>query len=630
MFGSVVSVFLRIPTWLVTTTAENQHGSRRFFRAKLSWRQVNKDLTYKRQHGLESHGVVLLFFNIIIYTTTNPNRILSTARRRTKRPVPFPPWSRKHRLLLATMLSSTVLVVGSGPVGLWLALELRRASLDALVIDTRASRDDRDPHSKALTMSAGSLATFDQRGMAQLFLSEGFPMEKAHFGGLETLLNLNERVLGLRHSYNLVIPQARTEAILLRQCEEAGVRFAWGHKFLRLEQTADYVTATAAKVGAGEIEETTIQIKADWLVGCDGTHSAVRAAAGIPFEGIPGTVTGVLADVMLESPSPPRGDGWGISRTAQGTSMVVRADKTYFRFVGLLKDARDIPTSQPPTIEEIRGHLRNAYGSDLGAHSPGWLSRFGSACRLASSFRAGRVFVAGDAAHQFLPAGGQGMNLGLQDASNLAWKLAMAARGGPTTERLLDSYSKERVPADKEVIDNVLAQMALFLAEKPHENALRDLARESFRVPEINELWALRVTGFGEPREPYRSGEAGRGDDDPLVGSRLSHLKVGIEGDELSLAMAPDRFVLLLRTDRESYDADLRAEAARWKDRVTVLEATTCSKDSRWDGACAILVRPDGRVAWVGREAALLKNGGLAGPFASVLEWWFGDRPTSS
>ncbi|KAK1764291.1 monooxygenase [Phialemonium atrogriseum] len=533
------------------------------------------------------------------------------------------------------MLSATVLIVGAGPVGLWLALELRRGAVDVLVIDTKASRDNRDGFSKALNMSAGTLATFDSRGLATPFLAEGFPLPKAHFGALETLLDLNEQVLGLRHSYNLAIPQARTEAILLRQCEDAGVRFAWGLRFLRLDQLADSVVATTRKVtgdgpdGDGE----TVDIEAAYLVGCDGTHSAVRAAAGIPFLGTPGAVTGVLADVQLTQLPFAAGSSWAVRRTAKGSAMIVTTgDGTHYRFVCMVRDARDAPASQPLAMDEVRAHLRDAYGSDLGAHSPAWLSRFGSACRVAGGMRAGRVLIAGDAAHQFLPAGGQGMNLGLQDATNLGWKLAFAVNhhrhADAVVERVLDSYSRERVPVAREVVDNVLAQLALLLAEKPHENALRAVVRESLTVPAVNALWARRMTGLGEPQAPYRVDDG----DDTLVGLRVAHLHAApageADGDDLLVrAMEPGRFVLLLRGDQagdEDGHAELRAEAARWAGGVDVLACDTRASDSRWDGVTAVLLRPDERVAWAGRAGT--PGVALRTSLAGVLGRWLGER----
>ena len=203
------------------------------------------------------------------------------------------------------MLNTTVLVVGAGPVGMWLALELRRADIDVLIIDMKTSRDARDGFSKALTLSAGTLETFHSRALSSTLLEQSVRLPRAHFGAIDTWLELNSEVLGVVHSYNLAIPQARTEAILLGLYEKAGVRFAWGSKFHRFAESPRGVVVTAGRISPGnDGGNETVDISARWLVGCDGTHSTVRASAEIPFEGLPHSVSGILADLILtEVPS---------------------------------------------------------------------------------------------------------------------------------------------------------------------------------------------------------------------------------------------------------------------------------------------------------------------------------------
>ncbi|TPX07591.1 uncharacterized protein E0L32_010690 [Thyridium curvatum] len=369
------------------------------------------------------------------------------------------------------MLTATVLIVGAGPVGMWLALELRRAAIDVLVIDTKTSRDDRDRVSKALTVSAGTLDTFHSRGLAPALLERSIRVPRAHFGGLPTTLELNGDVLGVAHPYNLAIPQSRTEAILLAACEKAGVRFAWGLRFARLVQssrrdvvaTAEVVSRTSDADHDPTSSNKAVSITAHWLVGCDGTHSAVRNAVGVPFEGLPHLVTGILADVILTEDPSDGGAPMTIRQGAMGSCIAVKIDGELHRVVGLSKTNRHKPASEELALDEVKDHLRDVFGSDLGAHSPAWMSRFGSACRVAASFRSGRVLLAGDAAHQFFPAGGQGLNLGIQDATNLAWKLVAACReeeeekaGNSRPEvvdHLLDSYDRERRSADRDVVD---------------------------------------------------------------------------------------------------------------------------------------------------------------------------------
>jgi 2-polyprenyl-6-methoxyphenol hydroxylase-like FAD-dependent oxidoreductase len=194
------------------------------------------------------------------------------------------------------MLTTTILIVGSGPVGLWLAYELRSAKLDVLVIDSLPSRDKRNKYSKALSISAGALETFESRGVAHPFLKSGMPMPKAHFGGV--LLDLNTDVLGARYSCNLIIPQARTEEILLDLCDDVGVRFAWGMEFCALTQDGQMVSVTARRTTGDRLDKREdVLIQAAWVVGCDGTHSKVRESVGIAFEGTPSTMSVTLADI---------------------------------------------------------------------------------------------------------------------------------------------------------------------------------------------------------------------------------------------------------------------------------------------------------------------------------------------
>ncbi|GAD99518.1 monooxygenase [Paecilomyces variotii No. 5] len=526
------------------------------------------------------------------------------------------------------MISAEILIVGSGPTGLWLALELRRANIDVLIIDSIASRDARPTHSKALSMSAGSLATFESRGIAQDFIDAGLSLHKAHFGGLETLLDLNCEVLGTRHSHNLAIPQARTEALLLNRCEEAGVRFLWGLRFQSLCQDQERVLVSTAHLTAGG----ELRLDAKWVIGCDGTHSAVRRAAEIPFEGSPSSIAGMLADIQLnEKPGTIT-----ISRGSKGGCMTVPlGDGIYYRFVGLFKDSMMKPLSNEPTLEEVKECMRDAFGSDLGAHSPLWLSRFGNACRLATSFRAGRVFLAGDSAHQFFPAGGQGMNLGIQDATNLAWKLALvlsSKQDGAFVERALDSYTAERRAAAGAVISNVQAQTAVLMGHKAHEVALREVLCEALKNPDLNALWARRVTGFGEPRYPYHPHtDSGKSDPDdqcnPLVGTRMTH--VGFETEqELFRAAKLDRFVFLLRNasqcDKAAEIEELHTICQHWADRVTKVSSSTFSTNRQWKDVIAVLIRPDMRIAWVSTRQVPLSRSKET--LESVLLHWFGSK----
>lgn len=516
------------------------------------------------------------------------------------------------------MLSADVLVVGAGPVGLWLALELRRAQLDVLVIDSDPAEDSRDFRSKATAMSAGTLATFDSRGMAQEFLKSGLPIGSTHFGASKTRMAINRAVLGVKYSHNLAIPQAETERLLVEAGKKRGVRFAWGLTFYDLNQEDNRVVAMARRAPTNDEEVIT----ATWLVGCDGTHSEVRRASGIEFPGRPSSKTAWLID--FEASSPPPGP---VSATGSKGFCLVQAlgDGVHYRAAGVSLATMNKPVSEPPTVEEIREALIDTLGTDFGLHSPWWISRYGNAFRCAVNFRKGRVFLAGDAAHQFFPAGGQGMNLGIQDAVNLGWKLALVARKtiqpGAVTERVLDSYTSERLLADKAVIHNTEAQFASLTALESHEIALRDVLSETLANAQVNEMWARRLTGFDEPVPPHFDGLV-----DPLLGIRLTHISINEDEDAIFKSLDIDRFVLLLPEDdsQQSVHNPFRSLVEPWGSQVSVLSAKINFTHEKWQGVVALLIRPDTLIAWIQREGDSLleaqKN------LTSALAWWLGDR----
>ncbi|KAJ3494151.1 hypothetical protein NLG97_g4266 [Lecanicillium saksenae] len=498
------------------------------------------------------------------------------------------------------MLSASVLIVGAGPVGLWLAIQLRTAGIDVLVIDSMPSSDSRSPHSKALAMSAGTLATFGSRGLDAAFLEHGIPLPTGHFGGLPTRLNFDYETLGQKHSFGLAIPQTKTESILQSECESLRTRFEWGLELTTLKQNEDSVVVTAIRHTAGGADGLQdVRITASWVVGCDGTHSATRSAVGIAFNGEPSTIKGVMADFQMDRPYGPV----PILDPQPGQENRVRplltpiGDGLHYRIV----DVREDKNPSQLSLDGIQNLLQAHYGTDFGAHSVVWSSTFGSAFRLAGTFRRGRVLLAGDAAHQFLPAGGQGMNLGIQDATNLAWKLALAANGTSdpaTADRLLDTYSSERLPAAQETVQNTMAQMALFTANSFQDFALRNVLSEALKSTELNQLWAKRVSGFGEPRSPYRSAT---NQHHWMVGTRLSHIPQIDRFSGLFAKLASfSQFALITFSERASpasQDA-LQSVCSQWHGHVQMLNFTA-PEESRWSNIYAVIIRPDERVAWV-------------------------------
>lgn len=527
------------------------------------------------------------------------------------------------------MLTATVAIIGSGPIGLWLAYELRSAGIDVLVIDCLPGRDRRLRYSKALSISAGALETFESRGIAKRFLESGIPMKKAHFAGL--LLDINTDVLGAQHSCNLIIPQTRTEEILLELCESIGVRLAWGLDLYAITQSEEGVSITAHMCGNEPDTREKVQIKAGWVVGCDGTHSKVRESVGIAFEGTPSTLFGGLADIQLSTKLPGNGILLGKGAWA-GTSLVPIGDGVHHRFVSAMGTTSILPDL--PTLDQVKELLHGAFGSDFGAHSPLWFSTFGNACRVATSYRAGKVFLAGDAAHQLFPAGGQGMNLGFQDATSLAWRLTMAIKQTSlpknAVERMLESYSRERHAAAQAVNENVQAQIALMTAKSTPEVALRNVFREAFQNPELNATWARRVTGFGDPTEPYAISKEeditkSLSGQEAFIGMRATSKICGNGMGELFRATTSEKFVfasLQVNKGVQNMERSLESILKPWASRLTVISFSPGKREGRWQSISALLVRPDMRIAWVATSESLITETQYT--LAAVLEHWFG------
>lgn len=378
-----------------------------------------------------------------------------------------------------------MIVVGAGPTGLWLASELALAGVDVVVVE-RAS--ERSPYSKAMGMHPRTLEVFAMRGAEGPFLAAGRPIDSWHWGMLGSRLDF--RGLDTPFPFMLAIPQARTEELLEERARALGVTILRGSGVTGLSQTDNGVTVD---VGGR-------QMSAAYVVGADGAGSVVRKAAGIEFAGTDATVFGFVADVRLESPPPP-----GFAQvTSAGALLVAPAPGGLFRLGGY----------DPVDSGDVREFLRRAVGQDFGLGEIVWQSRFGNATRQAVSYRDGRVFLAGDAAHIHFPTGGVGLNTGVQDAMNLGWKLAAVLRG-EATEELLDSYHAERHPVGAAVNADTQAQTALLTAITPEGLALRQAVGTLIAAPsEANRRIAERVTALNvwyPPADPEAH---------PLVGLR--------------------------------------------------------------------------------------------------------------
>ncbi|WP_137988705.1 FAD-dependent monooxygenase [Streptomyces vilmorinianum] len=360
-------------------------------------------------------------------------------------------------------LDTDVLVVGSGPTGMLLAGDLATAGLRVTVVERR-------PHgisnmTRAFGVHARTLEQLDARGLADELIATGTPITELR---LFRRLTLDLSRLRSRFPYLLITPQYEVERLLERRALSAGVDFRYGTELRGLSQDTDQVTAELTGP-----DGTPLTLRARYLVGTDGVRSAVRTALGLPFPGVSVIRSIVLADVRLaEKP-----EGLlTVNGTGDAFAFIAPFGDGWYRVMGWNR-TRQVPDSEPVDLDEVREIARLALGTDYGMHDARWISRFHSDERQAPAYRVGRVFLAGDAAHVHSPAGGQGMNTGLQDAANLSWKLAAVLRGeAPDPEALLDSYQSERHPVGAAVLRSSGTIVRLAMAHGPVLRAVRALA----------------------------------------------------------------------------------------------------------------------------------------------------------
>src|SRR5882757_8205201 len=409
-----------------------------------------------------------------------------------------------------------VAIVGGGPVGLWLAGELRLAGVRTAVLERL---DEPNPHPKALGIQPRTLEVFALRGMEKPFLAEGIRMPKWHFGILDEKLDFS--TLDTPYPFVLAFPQVRTEAILDERARSLGADILRGRTVTGLVEDDASVTV---EVSGGDT------FSAQYVVGADGSGSTVRNAAGIGFPGTDSRVFGYLGDVVLDDPPP-------MGRTVfneYGAVLTGPIPGGFVRVSGY--DATDQePGRREVTLEELRATAVRISGTDFGMHDPRWLSRFGNATRLAETYRKGRVLLAGDAAHIHFPAGGVGLNTGIQDAMNLGWKLAARVQGR-AGEELLDSYHDERHPLGADVAEHTLAQTALITATSPEGQALRSLFGKLIASqPAMSRELASKLAALDVRYPPTRP------DAHPLVGTRIAELATHLQGGHAVLLNASEK-----------------------------------------------------------------------------------------
>ena len=473
-----------------------------------------------------------------------------------------------------------VIVVGAGPVGLWLACELKLAGVDVAVIERRR---ERTAQSRALTIHGRSLEVFALRGIADRFLSKGKPIPTGHYAALDTRLNFS--TFDTRFPYTLFIPQAVTEARLEERALELGVTVLRG------------ITVTGIRDDGSRVHISTDggEFSGSYVVGADGARSVVREHAGISYEGAEARNSLMLADVVLAlPPAKPV-----VSATNKHGSVMIAplGDGKHHRIVLVDPQRTHVPRTEPVTLQEVAGPTARIVGEDYQPRDPIWLSRFTDETRLAGTYRKGRILLAGDAAHIHAPMGGQGMNVGLQDALNLGWKLAAVVKG-EAPDKLLDTYDEERRPIGQILYTNTLAQVGLVTRFDPATLALRETLNQLLEIPAVNDRLAGELSGFDVTygADAKAAVVAGRF----ATGVRVPDIELlGNDGVSMSL------YSLLVegRWLHISFKPGVSVSGPEWLRPISVQSlAADPSDHAALRGIRALLVRPDGYVAAVDQE----------------------------
>ncbi len=480
-----------------------------------------------------------------------------------------------------------VLIAGGGPTGLMLAGELALAGVDAAIVERRASQDVLGQRAGGL--HSRTIEVLDQRGIADRFLAAGQAMQVAGFAQIR--LDISD--FPTPHPYGLALWQNEIERILAEWVTELAVPIHRGTEVTGFVQ--DHAGVDVELAGRRSI-------RAQYLVGCDGGRSRVRKTAGIDFPGWDPTTSYLLAQVEVDDEPQ-----WGIRRDAIGIHGFSR-DRDDEPVRVMVTERRLTAGAGEPQLRDLSEALRVVYGTDFGIHSPRSIARFTDVARQARSYRNGRVLLAGDAAHIHHPAGGQGLNTGVQDAVNLGWKLAQVIEG-VSPDSLLDTYHDERHPVAARVLRTTMAQVALL--------------RTDDRTTELHGVVA-ELLGMDEPRKRLAARMSGLdirydlGDGHPLLGRRIPDLVLDTTDGPIRVFDLLHQARPVLLTLGEPGDLDI----AGWDGRIRLVQA---GFDGSWelpvlgtvDAPSAVLIRPDGHVAWVGVDGSDLGLG-------DALTTWFG------
>jgi len=483
------------------------------------------------------------------------------------------------------MYEHAVVIAGGGPTGLMLAGELALARVDTAIVERRENQDLIGL--RALGLHIRTLEVLDQRGIADRFISQGQVIRRAPFAGMA--LDLSD--LPTRHNYFLALWQIHIERILADWVGELAVPIYRGCE----------VTGFAQDDAGVNVELSDGRsLRAKYLVGCDGGRSLIRKKAGIDFPGWDPSTSYLIAEIeTAEEPE------WGIRRGEKGINAVAKLEDG--KRARVVLNERGVQQGDEPSPGDVREALIAVYGTDFGLRSAAYISRFTDMARQAARYRDGRVLLAGDAAHVHSPVGGQGLNVGVQDAVNLGWKLAQVV-DGTSAESLLDTYHAERHPVGARLLRNTMALTAIERSDD-RISALREMVCEFMQKEATRKQYLAMTSGLDVH---YDLGEG-----HPLLGRRMPDL-------DLVTANGPLRVFTLLHNARAvliNFGEPGGFEITPWADRVQLIDA---KYDGTWElpgiGAVtapsAVLVRPDGYVAWVGDGA----RQGLI----DALTVWFG------
>ncbi|NBH04395.1 FAD-dependent monooxygenase [Amycolatopsis sp. SID8362] len=469
------------------------------------------------------------------------------------------------------MLETDVLIAGAGPAGLLLAAELALAGVRTTIVERHP---ERPPYCRGFNLNSRALDLLARRGLADGLVAEGHRVPHAPVTGLPGPLLLDGAATD--HPFSLGIPQTRVEEVLEARALELGAEIRRGHELLSFTQDDSGVTASL---------HNGLSIRARYLAGCDGGRSTVRKQAGIGFPGVSARWFALLADVECELP-------YGPSAGPDGRTVFVIPRPGYVRIV-VREDEPPSDKDTPVTLDLVQAQVDAVLGRHVPLRAPRWLSRFGDAARLASSYRSGRVLLAGDAAHIHPPAGAIGVNVALDDAFNLGWKLAATVRG-TAPSGLLDTYHAERHAAGERILANTRAQVAV---EEAGDEPWADLLRRVAAHPAGNRALAEIITGLDAR---YETGEH------PWLGRLAPDVPLTVSGQ-------PTHLAALLHSGRPVL-VDL---AGAFGGRSAGVEVVAASSGL---DIGAVLLRPDGHVAWVTEGT---DDAGLA----EALRRWVGDVP---